>query len=60
MSITAYGYGIQKYIIDDANDITNLPKECAPGSTAFCIATSEVYMRNSAGEWVKVSITWNV
>ena len=60
MSITAYGYGIQKYVVDDTNDIANLTKECAPVSAAFCIETSEVYMLNGAHEWVKVSAVWHI
>ena len=46
-------YGINEYVCDTFDDLANLPK-CAMGSTALIITTSEVYMKNSSGEWVKL------
>ena len=46
-------YGICEYVCDSADDVESLPK--APmGSTAFVIATGDVYMINSSKEWVKI------
>jgi hypothetical protein len=46
-------YGINEYVCDSTDDLINLPK-CSMGSTALIITTSEVYMKNSSGEWVKL------
>ena len=46
---------LYEYVCDTEDDIYNLPKGCAPGSTAFIIETAEVYMINSNREWVKIS-----
>lgn len=46
-------YGINEYVCDTADDLVGLPK-CSMGSTALIISTSEVYMKNSSGEWVKL------
>lgn len=46
-------YGIKEFACDTAEDLTQLP-ECPIGSTAFIISTSEVYMINGNGEWVKI------
>lgn len=47
-------YNINEYCIDSSDDIANLPKDCAMGSTAIVISTSEVYMKNGTGDWVKL------
>ena len=47
-------YDINEYVCDSTEDIPNLPSHCAMGSTAIIISTSEVYMKNSNGEWVKL------
>lgn len=47
-------YDINEYVCDSQEDIPNLPNHCAMGSTAIIISTSEVYMKNSNGEWVKL------
>lgn len=46
--------GVKEYILDTPDDIINLPKTDTMGSSAFVISTSEVYMLNSLGEWVKL------
>ena len=46
--------GVKEYILDTPDDIVNLPKDDTMGSNAFVISTSEVYMLNSLGEWVKL------
>ena len=48
-------YRITEYTLDTAADLEKLPefsKTAAPGSSAFVIETSEVYMMNSNREWV--------
>ena len=46
----------KEFICDTAADIAELPKleKCAPGSTAFVIATGGRYMLNTAGGWKKL------
>jgi hypothetical protein len=46
-------YGVNEYVCDTTEDLTHLPR-CGMGSTALVIATGEVYMKNSYGEWVKL------
>lgn len=47
-------YGIQHFICDTPDDIPNLSTAVAQGSTAFVISTSEKYMLNSQGQWIKI------
>lgn len=47
-------YGLREYVIDTVADLEDLPIEVPVGSTAFCIATSAVYMINSSREWVEI------
>lgn len=46
-------HDIKEYACDTIDDLQLLPKHVW-GSTAFVISTSEVYMQNSQGEWVKI------
>lgn len=46
-------YGIKEFVIDTAADLITIPP-CQMGSTALDISTSEVYMMNGNGEWVKL------
>ena len=46
-------HGINEFACDTVEDLATLP-QCKMGSTAFVIATSEIYMINSKGEWVKL------
>ena len=46
-------YGVNEYVCDTIEDLASLPP-CGMGSTAIVISTSEVYMRNGKGEWVKI------
>lgn len=46
-------YGIKEFALDSIADLKTLPK-CEMGSTAFIIESGEVYIKNSAGEWVKI------
>lgn len=43
-----------EYVCDSADDVENLPIDCAMGSTAFIIENGDVYMINSQKEWVKI------
>lgn len=40
------------YIVDAESDIASLPK-CATSSSALVIATGNIYMVNTAGNWVE-------
>ena len=42
-----------EYILDTEADVKNLP-ECCTGSTAFVVATGNLYMVNASGKWVLV------
>lgn len=61
---------IREYVLDTVADIQNLPNQknegiqikgelgdnarCATGSSAFVIATSQLFMLNSEGKWIEV------
>jgi hypothetical protein len=50
-------YRVTEYTLDSEADLKQLKiigKNAAPGSSAFVIATSEVYMLNNQREWVKI------
>lgn len=50
-------YRVTEYTLDTPDDLEQLKimgKNAAPGSSAFVIATSEVYMLNNQREWVKI------
>lgn len=50
-------YRVTEYTLDTPDDLEQLKimgKNAAPGSSAFIIATSEVYMLNNQREWVKI------
>jgi len=47
-------YNVYEFVCDTADDVENLPQYCAAGSTAFVIATGDLYMMNSEKEWVKI------
>ena len=50
-------YKVTEYTLDTADDLEQLKvtgKNAAPGSSAFIVATSEVYMLNNQREWVKI------
>ena len=46
-------YGVKEFVCDTVNDLNFLPS-CEMGSSAFIIATSDLYMLNGFKEWVKV------
>lgn len=46
-----HNYDYKEFIVDTPEDIQKLPKDCAAGSNAFVVSTSEVYMINNAKEW---------
>ena len=47
-------YGVNEYVIDTPEEIASLPRHCDMGSIAIVISTSEIYMKNGQGEWVKL------
>ena len=47
-------YQIKEFACDTVEDLEKLPNNCAMGSTAIVIATTEVYMKDSSGKWVKL------
>lgn len=53
-------YNVVKLILDTEDDVAYLPRDFAPGSTAFVISTSENYMLNSNGEWKKINFNTSV
>lgn len=51
-------YGTVEYLLDSISDLDNLVNiygvNCDAGSTAFVIATSQVFMKNGRGEWIEL------
>ena len=51
------GYNITELVLDTPEDLKTLKDKTwnmAPGSSAFIISTSDVYMLNGSREWVKI------
>lgn len=49
-------YGHKEFIVDFTSDVSSLPTDCAVGSTAFVIETSQYYMLNNQKMWIKVNL----
>lgn len=48
-------YNVNDYVVDNIADLEAIKKvRCAAGSTALVISTSQVYMKNTDGEWVEI------
>lgn len=47
-------YGIKTFYLDTLEDLPNLSVEEKMGSQAFVIATGQIFMINSSGEWVEI------
>lgn len=48
-------YMLYEFYADSISDLLELKNyECAPGSSCLVIATSDVYIKNSKGEWVAI------
>ena len=47
-------YGVIEFVCDTPDDLPNLPKDAAMGSTVFVISIAKTYMKNSLGEWVEI------
>lgn len=46
-------YNRNGYQLDYESDLEELKtKNCAPGSEAFCLETSNIYIKNGSGDWV--------
>ena len=46
--------GIVSYLVDNEEDIANLPVNKRPGSTARVVGTQTTYILNNSYTWVKV------
>lgn len=46
-------YGVNHYVIDTEDEVSNLPTDCAMGSAATVIATGNNYILNGQKAWVK-------
>ena len=49
-------YGVVSYIVDNVSDISNLPVDHQPGSTALVASTSDVYILNNQEAWVLLEL----
>lgn len=52
-------YGVKDFIVDTPADIATLPTDLDKikvGSQAFVISSSERFMLNSQGAWIKVNL----
>lgn len=47
-------YNIKELVCDNTDDIKDLPDGYPMGSSAFVIATGQIFMVNSSGEWVEI------
>ena len=47
-------YDVYEYIVDTYEDIETIPARAGAGSTALVIESSEVYIKNTSGEWIKL------
>lgn len=47
-------HNILELVCDTPDDMALIPPHVGWGSTCIVISTSEVYMKNSNGEWVKL------
>lgn len=43
-----------EFVCDAEDDVSKLPTDVAPGSIAFIIDSSSVYMMNNQETWVKL------
>ena len=46
-------HGVKEFVCDTVDDLQYLPR-CEMGSCAIIISDATVYMKNSAGKWVKL------
>ena len=51
---SVYNTNIDQFVVDEATDINNLPKNCVMGSLAFCIENKKFYMIDSTGTWNEI------
>lgn len=49
-------YNVKHLVCNTSGDVDSVPTTAAPGSTLFCIETSESYMLNTQKQWVKVTL----
>lgn len=45
----------KEYILDNAEDITDITDECAPGSLAYTADLSDVWQLSPSGTWVSLT-----
>lgn len=46
-------YRLNALILDTFDDMANIGKEHAPGSTAYIVATGQTFMLNNRGAWIQ-------
>lgn len=46
--------GYKEFVIDTVADLSKLPTKKFFGSAALCLETSDVYVLNTKGEWIKI------
>ena len=45
-------YGVNEYVVDDREEINEIPRSCSMGTTVLVINEKTVYIKNGAGKWV--------
>lgn len=45
-------YGVRKFIVDEKNDLKDLPYGAAPGSKAYVTSTQDMYILDNNDTWV--------
>ena len=52
-----YNTAIKRYIVDNEDDIKDVPTDAPAGSECFVINNSATYMLNHSKQWIKVYLS---
>ena len=45
-------YGVADFVVDEKEELKQIPNDCGMGSTVLVISEKKVYVKNGAGKWV--------
>lgn len=51
-----YNEAIKRYVVDEDDDIAEVPTDVPAGSECFVIRSSNTYMLNHKKQWIKVKL----
>ena len=49
-------YGVNEYIIDNNNELNQIPQSAAAGSTAYSIEDGKTYIKNNKNQWIEYQL----